>query len=51
MQKNIYELRMHEKTMLSHKIEIMRVPSGWIYFYKNEKGTEMCFVPFTKEIK
>lgn len=29
--KSIYELELHESTMLSCGICIMRVPGGWIY--------------------
>lgn len=59
-EKTIYELKLHEtlevKTNVGGKIEITRVPGGWIYAfdYPGYRQSPIIFVPFTvleKEIK
>lgn len=52
MEKNIYNLKLHEKIKFD-QIEIIRVPGGWIY---NHQRTQVnienpCFVPFHEEFK
>lgn len=49
MKKDIYELDLHESTVLECGVCVMRVPSGWIYDmwdFKTDSPKSGVFVPF-----
>ena len=52
--KNIYDLKLHEETLISG-YRILRVPGGWIYDkwdYKKENYLfDPIFIPFNNEFK
>jgi hypothetical protein len=53
--KSIYELKLHEITMLNQKIRVIRVPGGWIYERVTKKISDTdneviaVFVPYSDE--
>lgn len=52
--KGIYDLGLHESTILPCGICIMRVAGGWIYDCwdtSKDEGKQGTFVPFHKEFK
>jgi hypothetical protein len=52
MEKNIYELKLHESTDMACGIAIMRVPGGWIYDmwdYEKDMSKTGTFVPLDTE--
>lgn len=55
--KNIYQLALHEVYRIDReqvRIEIMRVPMGWLYTYSSmvlNNNANTVFVPYSKEFK
>lgn len=53
--KTIYELGLHEITIVNKKIKVMRVPGGWIYervlrrISDNDNEVIAIFVPYSEE--
>lgn len=53
--KSIYELELHEITLINGKVRVMRVPGGWIYerVLRRISDTEFevinTFVPYSDE--
>ena len=49
MEKNIYELELHETMMIERDeyvgLIITRVPGGWLYGYRKDENSDV-FVPF-----
>jgi hypothetical protein len=48
MDKNIYEMKLHEKLYFDD-FEVMRVPGGWIYYYIGFDKDFGIFVPYNNE--
>lgn len=51
MEKNIYNMELHEEANTSSNVFITRVAGGWIYaFYEND-STSSVFVSFNNEFQ
>lgn len=48
MTKDLFNMKLHETLVINSNLEILRIPGGWIYNFKNN-GT--CRVPFSLEFK
>lgn len=49
---DIYKLKMHEKIGITNdKVEILRVPGGWIYTIWDRDMWTSIFVPFNNEFQ
>jgi len=53
--KTIYELELHEVTIINNRIRVLRVPGGWIYerltkkISHTENEAVAIFVPYSAE--
>ena len=48
MEKNIYDLKLHQMLYIENLTTIIRVPGGWIYSFNNASEV---FVPFSTEFE
>ena len=44
MDKDLYELKLHEEMIIDGETSVMRVPGGWIYTFRLYTATSV-FVP------
>ena len=47
MEKTIWDLEIHETLKVNNTLDVLRVPSGWIYHWYNKQ----VFVPYSVEGK
>lgn len=52
MENNIYNLELHEVTVITNGLHVTRVPGGWIYeSFIDEVSISSTFVPFNNEFQ
>ena len=49
MDKDIYDLELHETTNIGMFTEVLRVPGGWIYTISSGITTSSVFIPYSQK--
>lgn len=50
LEKDVWDLSLHEQLCIHDCVDVIRVPGGWVYRFHKAAANESCvFVPYVKK--